>query len=110
MLAELHEKLFDWKEQLLPKHPMAEAVNYALGHWEELNVFLSDGAVPIDNNVATAARGSGDIMPTAGLCRVRQSEVMIYGELGAITGSDVGIITGFPRRRGGGPEAGIGLA
>ena len=41
-----------WKEQLLPKHPMAEAVNYALGQWEELNVFCSDGAVPIDNNVS----------------------------------------------------------
>jgi transposase len=51
-MAELHKKFFDWKEQLLPKHPMAEAVNYALGHWEELNVFLSDGAVPIDNNVS----------------------------------------------------------
>jgi transposase len=51
-VAQLHERLFDWKEQLLPKHPMAEAVNYALGHWEELNVFLSDGAVPIDNNVS----------------------------------------------------------
>ena len=32
--------------------PMAEAVNYALGQWEELNVFCSDGAVPIDNNVS----------------------------------------------------------
>jgi len=52
VLAELHERFFDWKEQLLPKHPMAEAVNYALGHWEELNVFLTDGAVPIDNNVS----------------------------------------------------------
>jgi transposase len=52
VMAELHDKLFDWKEQLLPKHPMAEAVNYALGHWEELNVFLSDGAVEIDNNVS----------------------------------------------------------
>ena len=52
VMAELHEKLFDWKELLLPKHPMAEAVNYALGHWEELNVFLTDGAVEIDNNVS----------------------------------------------------------
>jgi Transposase IS66 family len=52
VLAELHEKFFDWKEQLLPKHPMAEAVHYALGHWEELNVFLSDGAVEIDNNIS----------------------------------------------------------
>jgi transposase len=38
--------------QLLPKHPMAEAVNYALCQWTELNVFCSDGAVGIDNNVA----------------------------------------------------------
>jgi transposase len=51
-LAELREKLLAWKEQLLPKHPMAEAVNYTLGQWEELNVFCKDGAVPIDNNVS----------------------------------------------------------
>ncbi len=50
VLGELHARLLGWKEQLLPKHPMAEAVNYALGQWEELNVFCSDGAVPIDNN------------------------------------------------------------
>jgi transposase len=52
LLAELRQKLLGWKEQLLPKHPMAEAVNYMLGQWEELNVFCSDGAVPIDNNVS----------------------------------------------------------
>jgi hypothetical protein len=52
VLAELRQKLLAWKEQLLPKHPMAEAVNYTLGQWEELTVFTSDGAVPIDNNVS----------------------------------------------------------
>ena len=52
VLAELRQKLLTWKEQLLPKHPMAEAVNYTLGQWEELTVFTSDGAVPIDNNVS----------------------------------------------------------
>jgi transposase len=52
VLAKLREKLLAWKEQLLPKHPMAEAVNYTLGQWEELNVFCKDGAVPIDNNVS----------------------------------------------------------
>ncbi len=52
LLAQLREKLLEWKEQLLPKHPMAEAVNYALGQWAELNVFCSDGAVSIDNNVS----------------------------------------------------------
>jgi transposase len=50
LLAELRQKLLGWKEQLLPKHPMAEALNYILGQWTELNVFCSDGAVPIDNN------------------------------------------------------------
>jgi hypothetical protein len=51
-LAGFREKLLGWKEQLLPKHPMAEAISYILGQWEELNVFRSDGAVPIDNNVS----------------------------------------------------------
>jgi hypothetical protein len=39
VLAQLREKFLTGKEQLLPKHPMAEAVNYALGQWQELNVF-----------------------------------------------------------------------
>jgi len=52
LLAQLRERLLAWKEQLLPKHPMAEAVNYALSQWVELNVFCSDGAVSIDNNIS----------------------------------------------------------
>jgi transposase len=52
LLAELQDRLLQWKQQLLPKHPMAEAIHYALGQWNELNVFCSDGAVPIDNNVS----------------------------------------------------------
>jgi hypothetical protein len=52
VLAQIRQKLLLWKEQLLPKHPMAEAVNYALSQWTELNVFCSDGAVSIDNNVS----------------------------------------------------------
>jgi len=52
ILAELHRKLLIWKEQLLPKHPMAEAVNYTLSQWEALNVFTTDSTVAIDNNVS----------------------------------------------------------
>jgi len=52
VLAELRAWFIAWKEQLLPKHPMTEALNYALGQWQELNVFSSDGAVAIDNNVS----------------------------------------------------------
>jgi len=69
VLAQLRKKLLVWKEQLLPKHPMAEAIHYALGQWTELNVFCADGAVAIDNNVSNAARGIADVMPPAGLCR-----------------------------------------
>jgi transposase len=52
LLAEIREMLLVCKEQLLPKHPMTEAINYALGQWQELTVFCSDGAVPIDNNLS----------------------------------------------------------
>jgi hypothetical protein len=52
LLAQLRQRLLIWKEQLLPRHPMAEAIQYALTEWTELNVFCSDGAVPIDNNVS----------------------------------------------------------
>ena len=31
---------------------MAEAINYSVNQWAELNVFCSDGAVPLDNNVS----------------------------------------------------------
>ena len=52
ILATLYKRLSVWKLQLLPKHPMSEAVGYALRQWRELNVFADDGAVPIDNNVS----------------------------------------------------------
>ena len=52
LLAELHQCLLTWKEQLLLRHPMAEAIQYALSQWNELPVFCQDGTVPIDNNVS----------------------------------------------------------
>jgi transposase len=52
VLAGFRDKLLGWKEQLLPKHPMGEAVSYVLGQWDELNVFCRDGAVPMDNNIS----------------------------------------------------------
>ncbi len=58
MLIQLRQKLLGWKESLLPKHPMAEAVNYALNQWTELNAFCLDAAVPIDNNISER-RSSG---------------------------------------------------
>ena len=52
LVTALRQRLLQWKIELLPKHPMADAVNYALNQWETLTVFLADGAVPIDNNAS----------------------------------------------------------
>jgi transposase len=56
ILAALKDRLFVWRDQLLPKHPMAQAIGYALNQWDELSVFAGDtphaGAVPIDNNMS----------------------------------------------------------
>jgi transposase len=46
----IKSRLHHWKGELLPKHPMAGAVRYALNQWSELTVFLNDPEVPIDNN------------------------------------------------------------
>jgi transposase len=52
ILSSLKDRLFAWRDQLLPKHPMSEAVGYPLNQWDELNVFPIDGTAPIDHNGA----------------------------------------------------------
>jgi transposase len=52
ILAAFKEKLFIWREELLPKHPMAQAIQYALNQWDTLTVFAGDARVPIDNNAS----------------------------------------------------------
>jgi transposase len=52
VIDELHGKLLAWREQMLPKHPVAQAVGYVLNQWKPLTAFLADGAIALDNNVA----------------------------------------------------------
>ncbi len=52
ILAAFKEKLFTWRDGLLPKHPMAQAAGYALNQWDTLSVFAGDAWVPIDNNAS----------------------------------------------------------
>jgi len=40
---------------VLPKSPMGEAITYAMNQWEALQVYISDGDLSIDNNVAERA-------------------------------------------------------
>lgn len=52
LVESLHSLLLEQKARLLPKHPLAQAIGYALNQWKELTLFLADGAVPIHNNLA----------------------------------------------------------
>jgi transposase len=49
------DRLRDWLDgpiaaNLLPASKLAGAFNYIRNHWEALNVFVTDGRLPIDNN------------------------------------------------------------
>jgi transposase len=52
LLTSLGQWLQAQREQVLPKSPIAAAINYALNQWEALNRYTSDGDLHIDNNVA----------------------------------------------------------
>jgi len=52
IMNELHDWLLQKNDdpRVLPKSSIGKAVRYALNQWDELSVFLGDGAIPIDNN------------------------------------------------------------
>jgi len=52
VIEELREKILSWKAQLLPKHPLSQALSYIQNQWGPLTVFTRDGAVAIHNNLA----------------------------------------------------------
>ena len=55
----LLSSLKDWLEPLavtaLPKSPLGEAITYARNQWAALNVYVTDGALVMDNNLAERA-------------------------------------------------------
>ena len=52
IMRELHDWLIEKDDDLrvLPKSKIGKAVPYALNQWDELSVYLDDGAIPFDNN------------------------------------------------------------
>ena len=54
-LQELKSWLEKQRAEVLPKSPMAEAINYTLNQWEALNIYTCDGNLAIDNNIAERA-------------------------------------------------------
>jgi hypothetical protein len=55
ILAELKEWIEDAQKTLPQKQKLAEAMRYALSRWSALSVYLDDGRVEIDNNIAERA-------------------------------------------------------
>lgn len=55
----VQDKIKSWLDKNLtahlPQSPMRQGVEYTLGIWKELNVYLTDGRIPIDNNLAENA-------------------------------------------------------
>ena len=54
-LQELKSWLEKQRAEVLPKSPMAEAINYTLNQWEALNIYTCDGNLAIENNIAERA-------------------------------------------------------
>jgi transposase len=96
ILAAMKGKLFGWRDQLLPKHPMAEAVGYLLNQWNELNVFTTDGAIPIDNNVSEREMKR--------ICLNRKNSLFVGNERGGATSAILSSITSTCRRHGIDPQ------
>jgi transposase len=55
LLKEFKDKLQRWERAVLPKSLTGQAIKYTLKIWDELNVYLSDGRLKIDNNSAENA-------------------------------------------------------
>jgi len=55
ILSGLHEYLLEQEGLHPPKSPMGKAVNYMLNNWQELNQFLNDPRLPLDNNASERA-------------------------------------------------------
>ena len=52
VLAAFRQWLLAQKAQVLPKSPIAAAINYVLNQWEALKVYTTNGELAIDNNIS----------------------------------------------------------
>ena len=52
LLASFRQWLLAQQAQVLPKSPIAAAINYVLNQWEALTRYTTDGDLHIDNNVS----------------------------------------------------------
>jgi len=97
IVTELHERLVQWKQSLLPKHPTTLAINYVLNQWRELNQFLADGAVAIHNNLAEQEMKR--------IALNRKNSLFVGNERGGQTAAVLSSLTSTARRHNIDPQA-----
>ena len=51
LVEKLKEKILTERENHFPRSKLGEAVGYALGQWDEFELYLADGRMEIDNNL-----------------------------------------------------------
>ena len=52
ILDQIREKLFEWKDCVLPKSPTGKAITYSLNQWDALMKYIDDPVLEIDNNLS----------------------------------------------------------
>jgi transposase len=92
-----HNLFVEQKTKLLPKHPMAQAIGYALNQWSELTVFTTDGAVPIHNNLAEQQMKR--------IALLRKNALFVATVRGGQTAAILSSITSTCQRHGVNPQA-----
>jgi transposase len=96
VVEQLHEKLSTWKSQLLPKHPLAQALGYIQNQWAPLTVFTRDGKIPIHNNLAEQQMKR--------MALIRKNVLMVGNERGGQTAAILSSLTSTCQRHQINPE------
>lgn len=52
LMAQLHAWLREQEDMIPPQSALGKAISYTLNQWDELNVFLTDACIPVDNNAS----------------------------------------------------------
>jgi transposase len=92
VIGQLQEKSAAWKNQLLPKHPLAQALGYMQNQWGPLTVFTRDGTIPIHNNLAEQQMKR--------IALARKNFLMVGNERGGQTAAILSSLTSTCQRHG----------
>ncbi len=52
ILEQIREAIYEYKDQVLPKGPIAKAINYTLNQWDALMQYIENPILDIDNNLS----------------------------------------------------------